>query len=125
MDLLYFTGNWWDGERQALLAVEVENNWKEIRGTLRDLLQFQAAVKVAVFYSADIERAKRDIVEAATSVRDSFLSAGYTEAPSTAYLVIIGPDQWPVLPAAQAPALWAFSFSGLRNMDAGVWLQPA
>jgi len=125
MDLLYFTGNWWAGTRQALLAVEVENDWKELRGTLRDLLQFQARTKVAVFYYLASERIQTEVVEAMKSVAASFLNAGYAEAASTAYLLIIAPDEWPAMAAPDFPVCSAFSFTGISDLDRGIWIRTS
>lgn len=122
MDLLYFAGNWWAGTRHALLAIEVENNWGELRGTFRDLLQFQAAAKIAVFYYADAASAKAQVLSAVREVTESFLSTGFEEAASTAYLIVVAPNEWPQRESAKAPVCCALSFTGISNLDHGIWL---
>src|SRR5699024_10062155 len=48
IDFSYSIGDWWKGLKYPLLVGEVENDWKELHGTLRDLLQFQAKAKIGI-----------------------------------------------------------------------------
>ena len=41
-DIACYVAPWWTGERWCELLVEVENNWKELKGTVRDVLSSQA-----------------------------------------------------------------------------------
>ena len=79
-------------ERQPRLAIEVENDFAELRGTLRDLMQFQARLKVALFYSHDQPGHRPEVEQAVREVSTCFVSQGFMEAEDTQYLVILAPE---------------------------------
>lgn len=112
MDFLFAMGDWWTGCKKYYLAVEVENNWPELRGTLLDLFRFQAMMKMAIFYSSD----KNSIIElnrAATEAANNFSIQGFQESNQTNYLLVILPDRntTPTKDEAQAIA-----FTGLDSI---------
>ncbi|MDX1945257.1 MAG: hypothetical protein SFU86_07610, partial [Pirellulaceae bacterium] len=78
-DIAYFAGNWWEGTQRNLLVAEVENNWAELRGTIRDLLYAQSRLKWGVFYQANLEAAREEISIALRIVRADFDKAGFAE----------------------------------------------
>ena len=95
MDFSPLSRNWYSGQRFVELAAEVENFWHELHGTLRDLLTFQAREKWGVFYHADLDPARRELQNATTAVWQSFETQGFQEAPSTAYEILVLPEQIP------------------------------
>jgi hypothetical protein len=113
IDMSYSTGYWWTGNKQRLLAVEVENSWAELRGTLRDLLQFQAKTKMAVFYATPPEDREGELLEAAICVAKSFATDGFVEAAGTPYLVVIAPDSCSSSPAS----CLGIGFTGLESVS--------
>jgi hypothetical protein len=92
IDFSVAEGDWWAGEKGPLLAVEVENNWKELRGTLRDLLQFQARAKIGVFYHKVPRSARHEVEMSLAHVQECFRRDGFSESADTGYLIIIAPE---------------------------------
>jgi len=92
IDVGLLSGNWWTGERRWELVVEVENDWGELLGTLRDLLNLQARYKWAVFYQRDPPAETAALAEAVQKVRELFNRDGFVESPNTAYEILVLPD---------------------------------
>jgi hypothetical protein len=89
-DLAAFSGDWWAGRCLALLVVEHENNISEFRGTISDLLRYQARQKVAVFYE-DAASKQADLQAQVREVFDYFDQEGFSELGDTEYLIVFGP----------------------------------
>ena len=92
IDIAIYTGKWWEGQRFTDLAVEVENNWAEIKGTMKDLLLFQAKRKWALFYQKDLDKGATDLSEAITVASSTFDRQGLSESPETKYEVLVLPE---------------------------------
>jgi hypothetical protein len=92
-DIAVFDGKWWEGKRRALLVCEVENDWAELRGTLRDLLNAQSLMKWGVFYHGNLESAKDELVKALAAVRQDFDDAGFLESKTAKYEIIVFPER--------------------------------
>ncbi|MGH7136984.1 MAG: hypothetical protein ACREHD_14685 [Pirellulales bacterium] len=89
-DIYIFSQDVWrTGNRFAQLAVEVESEWGELRGTLRDLLNFQAEQKWGVFYHDNLNRASGELHAACEAAWESFESQGFHESPNTRYEVVV------------------------------------
>ena len=91
-DISISYGNWWKGEKYVELAVEVENCWGELAGTLKDLLWFQATRKWAVFYSSNLQAAGTELSDTIDRVRTSFETQGSQENADTQYEIAVFPD---------------------------------
>jgi hypothetical protein len=92
MYIIASEGDWWLGEKIALVIAEVENRIKEFRGTVSDLVRFQAHQKIAVFYEANLTAEKLQSYE--TQVREVLgyqFGKGFFEAEDTEYLIVFGP----------------------------------
>lgn len=98
-DIAISSGNWWKGERFKVLAVEVENAWSEIAGTIKDLLLIQARKKWAVFYGdvsdSNYPRAEKALKDAISSAWKSFKSNEFQENPNTCYEIVVLPGKIP------------------------------
>ncbi|MBM4039948.1 MAG: hypothetical protein FJ290_15705 [Planctomycetes bacterium] len=125
-DLSYSVGNWWNGEQSYLLVVEVENDWRELYGTLRDVIRFQARMKVAVFYHSQENRNHEQEVESALhKVARSFGDQGFSEANDTGYLVVVAPDRYPQGSDPARLRCSGYMFEGLTQVDHGCWQEEA
>lgn len=81
---------WWEGRCGWLLAAEVENNQKELHGTLRDLVNIQARVKWAIFYAPiPEENARAALLGALRQAR----ADGQIENGDTRYEVAVLPNR--------------------------------
>lgn len=94
-DIACYIGQWWTGERWSELIVEVENDWSELRGTLRDILSSQARRKWAVFYHSNLPAAAAELSNAVTEVWGHFRAQGFCENENTRYEVLVLPDHDP------------------------------
>jgi hypothetical protein len=92
IDVIVSDGNWWTGEQIHRIAIEVENNIDEFKGTLSDLLKHQALQKVGIFYQRglpDRKKYNKDIV----NMFLYFYKCQFRECDETEYLIILGPDE--------------------------------
>ena len=108
IDAAYYSGEWVRGKKGAHLAVEVENEFAELSGTLRDLFQFQAQLKVGIFYADRPSEVEGQVRAALADVAASFQVDGFSESSTTEYLVVIAPEQCPETcgdPTAQCSAM--------------------
>jgi hypothetical protein len=123
IDFSFSIGDWYRGEKYPELAIEVENDWRELRGTLRDLCQFQAKSKVGVFYSESPAASTQDVIDALKHVADRFRRDGFMEAP-TPYLVIVAPEKCDLGAGDVARSFMGYHFIGLDHIATGEWMSP-
>lgn len=116
VDLSFATGDWWIGAKRYHLAIEVENNWRELHGTLLDLYRFQARTKVAIFYNS-ADEAMTWLIDAAAEVARSFREQGLQESGETSYLLVLLPEGHSTLISSEARAL---EFTGLDGVRVGL-----
>jgi hypothetical protein len=95
VDIGFGSGNWWRGESRWMLIVEIENDWRELMGTLADLQNNQSPDKWGVFYREDPKGASNELLAAVRGVRKSFERSGFLESPKTRYEVVVLPEQLP------------------------------
>jgi hypothetical protein len=91
-DIIAFEGKWKSGEQVALVIAEVENVIGEFKGTVSDLVSYQAPLKVAVFYQDSLTPEKLQTRE--TEIRGVLsyqFGKGFREARDTEYLIVFGP----------------------------------
>jgi len=94
-DITIWADDWWQGKRYCRRLVEVENNWDELRGTLRDLFNHQAKQKWGIFYHNDFKSAIKEIFVAIKEVHNAFDESGFVESPSTHYEILLLPNTLP------------------------------
>lgn len=96
LDFVAYKGNWFDGGRIALVTVEVENNLVEFKGTLSDLVRYQAHQKLGVFYDKEMaSHVRRNRIEGdILDVFNRFQGRGFVEAENTEYMLMFGPEQF-------------------------------
>lgn len=91
-DLIAYDGDWWLGQRVALVIVEVENRIDQFKGHVSDLIRTQAHQKIAVFYEDDLT--SKELQSRETEIRGVLayhFGKGFCEARDTEYLVVFGP----------------------------------
>lgn len=93
MDFAAFGGNWFAGTRIPLLAGEIENNIAEFKGTISDLIRYQARAKFAIFYDSSAPSRQEQIRKEIHEVFDCFRIEGFMEASTTEYLIVFGPSE--------------------------------
>jgi hypothetical protein len=123
IDLSYAVGDWWKAEKDFLVAVEVENSWTELRGTMLDLVRFQAKLKVAVFYASAPRQKKDEVRDALDSVISNFHKQGFEESSETSYLVVVAPDTYGSTKDAEVSYCIAYPFTGLNEVGNPNWLE--
>lgn len=121
IDVSYATGDWWKGEKYYQLAVEVENDLRELRGTILDLIRFQARMKVAVFYSQEHVDQRRQIEDKLQEVAHNFTNQGFREATDTGYLIVVAPDRFAEGSNSVSQRCVAYRFNGLEEVMSGRW----
>jgi hypothetical protein len=94
IDITISSGEWYEGKKFCKLAVEVENSWDELKGTMKDLLLFQAKMKWGVFYNENIYKAEHELLEAINIVWKSF-EEHFQENTETQYELLILPESLP------------------------------
>ena len=96
-DFAIYAREWYSGKRFCKLAVEVENSWNELKGTIKDLLSFQAQNKWAVFYhdldGNKIENVKTELVDAIRTAWTALAQDGFCESRETKYEIIVLPEK--------------------------------
>jgi hypothetical protein len=90
IDLAVFSGNWWGGRQIASIIMEHENNTLEFKGTISDLLRYQALQKIAIFYE-DAGSRKKELENWVQDVFNHFQQQGFSESLNTEYLIVFGP----------------------------------
>ena len=93
MDVVAFDGEWWEGKCVARLVVEIENDMREFKGTVSDLLRYQALLKVAVFFDSEAVLKKKQLQDQTMAVFNHFDQHGFCEAADTEYLLVFGPSE--------------------------------
>lgn len=93
VDFIASQGDWWTGKKVALMTCEVESDLAEFKGTLSDLIRYQARQKVAVFYDNGIQSRREQMEGDVRDVFDHFKRQGFSEADDTEYLVVFGPEE--------------------------------
>jgi len=85
--------DWWQGQAAWELIIEIENNFNELYGTIRDLLNIQAKRKWGIFYHDNPSSIAEDLKDCIEKVFDSFHQAQFVEHKSTLYEIIILPNK--------------------------------
>ena len=83
---------WREGRTFWKWIVEVENNWKELHGTLLDLSRIQACRKLGVFYRPEPGDVLGPVRDAVVQVFEAFGKNGFAEATGTRYEVVVLPE---------------------------------
>jgi hypothetical protein len=94
IDILYQKGAWYNGDATWEWIGEVENDMAEFRGTISDLLRFQARRKLGVFYyhkQLEAENRAADI----RAVFGYFEAGRFCEDPRTRYEILVLPEKLP------------------------------
>ena len=86
---------WFQGKAFWEWIVEVENDWKELKGTLADLLRTQAKRKLGIFYHPELENrnVKKELKKAVENVFDAFTGECFAESGNTFYEIIVLPEE--------------------------------
>ncbi|MCY2928907.1 MAG: hypothetical protein NTV86_05325 [Planctomycetota bacterium] len=123
LDIVCYSGDWWDGLRHCKWIVEIEHAWSERFGTLGDLLQTQANRKLAIFYQENPEAHSKAIEEEVRKVIQTVFSRfqeEFVESPETQYEILVLPDQIPPAHWETATGLcWSF-----KHADFSKYVQP-
>lgn len=82
---------WYSGKRIPLLVAEIEENLLEFKGTLSDLIAYQAPQKLALLYEylgpGNLRRREQEIKD----VVGYWQGRGLSESQTTECLVVLGP----------------------------------
>lgn len=93
VDIGYLAGEWWEGKRYWQWIAEVENSWKERKGTIRDLLLTQAKRKLAVLYPPGPDLDTTGIREEIRAIVTEFAGLGFSESRDAQYEILLVPDE--------------------------------
>jgi len=91
VDVVYGKGGWFAGKTCWGWIAEVENEFEEFKGTISDLLRFQAKRKLGVFYHQNLDDAEK--VGKFQVAFQAFVDAGFCESPDTRYEILILPGK--------------------------------
>ena len=86
-------GDWWQGTAYWELIVEIENNWKELKGTLNDLFQCQSKLKWLILFSESPNSIEDELIISINNVYSFFLNNGFEENPMTKYEILVLPER--------------------------------
>ena len=95
IDISVLSGDWWSGELVYEWIAEIENDWKELCGTISDLLRTQAKRKLGVFYREKPGDSEDEVCDSISDVFRVFREHGFSESPDTAYDILVLPDKLP------------------------------
>jgi hypothetical protein len=119
LDCIVYEGEWWEGRCIAQLIAEVKNNFNEFKGTVSDLLRHQAHQKVAIFYEDSSKSERERLEESTRMVFGVFDQQGFYEAPSTEYLIVLGPR---LLAGGDGIGDWRGMWFTKSTLDRPVWM---
>lgn len=93
VDIGVLCGDWWQGESYWELIVEIENNWKELKGTLNDLFHCQSKLKWLILFSESPNSIKDELISSINNGYSYFLNNGFEENPMTKYEILVLPER--------------------------------
>lgn len=120
MDFAAFAGDWWAGTRRAIVVGEIENNIAEFKGTISDLIRYQAQSKFAIFYDSSAASREEQIRKEIHKVFDSFRNQGLIEAGNAEYLIIFGPSQ---LEVGSGIGQWCALWFRNESEQSAIWIK--